>query len=323
VTILAPSLEIMSTEFRARRGLYVLGAGASSGISPIGQELAVATGVDSIRRGSFSVIRARPTILTGRVTKHFDNGPPVDIFGNRELRPGTEDFPYRAAISRLTDQEAQWRMRNRLAGIKRKLFDNYRVFRLLHSSLIMSYNLDGVASSALCGRHHRLLTPHGVIAEEFGSTEIAKILSDVRSTGWPGIADDVLMCIPESDGDEHRIKHAWLEAGKMKPSFIAIIGYSFGRDGRVLDDHFSFEYFRDVFRGFAGNVYVIDPNPDFLHSLVADALKSHRIYAVRALWNVLAHAIIEDEGRRSLYRACEELRARWGDRQAFHATLDG
>jgi hypothetical protein len=321
MTIPTPSLESMIGEFRTRCGLYVLGAGASAGISPVGDELAKSTGVDFIRRGGFSVMTARPTILTNRVAAKVMSAPASSlVYPDRILRPGTQDFPYAAALARLTDEEAQVRMRIRLASFERRPFDNYRVFRLFYPSLILNYNLDGVARD-LCGDRHQFLTPHGTIARGFRPVGAAKVLADVRWSSWPQLIDDVLMCIPEAAGDEPAIKGAWIEAAKSKPDFIAIIGYSFGRDGNSLDDHLSFEYFHDVFEGFAGNVYVIDPAPDFLSGLIADAIKSRRVCAMRALWNVLAHAVSE-QGSQSLDHVCNEIRAGHGDWAAFPAPHD-
>lgn len=311
-----PSLEDMIADFRTRRGVYVVGAGASSGIAPFGAQLFNATGASYFNRGGFSVTPAKPIILNKAIRNRIMSGSPADVLiPNRSIRPGTEEPPFEFVLSTMPEEYAHWSLRAQLAGIPRDDFDSYTVFQRFHASLIMNYNLDGLAS--LCGPQHRILTPHSTIAEWFAGPEAAEILADTGGGDWwPGIEDDAIICVPEVIEHEQRYKLAWSEAANSSPDFIAVIGYSFGSD-----DGFSFDYFCDWFRGFSGPIYVIAPNPAELRCRVADALDAPKVYGVEAYWNLLAHAVVTRRPYgQILYAACEEMLAEFGrDDVAFAA----
>jgi len=105
------------------------------------------------------------------------------------------------------------------------------------------------------------------------------------------------------------------------PQFIAIIGYTFGRNDNGHDDWISLDRFKRAFRGLEGDVYVIEPRPETLCEMIADGIESNRIFGVRAYWNIVAHVFLEAaRGRvdgRSLNYACERILDRQGDRVVF------
>ena len=110
------------------------------------------------------------------------------------------------------------------------------------------------------------------------------------------------------------------------PLFIAIIGYTFGRDGSGHDDWISLDRLKSAFHCFAGNVYVIEPRPEPLREMIADGIESNRVFGVPAYWNILAHVFVEAAaGRavgRSLNYACEQILDRHGDRVVFPTVRD-
>lgn len=133
--------------------------------------------------------------------------------------------------------------------------------------------------------------------------------------------DDILMCVPESYTDL-QLAGCLLEVERFSPQFIAIIGYSFGqRPERTYDDRISLDFFREAFRGFMGNVYVISPNPDDLREMLADGIGSKNVLGVPAYWNVLAHAFMgalrDPNGTRSLNYVCEKILDTYGGEIVF------
>jgi hypothetical protein len=81
-------------------------------------------------------------------------------------------------------------------------------------------------------------------------------------------------------------------AGAFSPDFVAIIGYRFAKVGNQYDDYVSLEWFKRRFHNFPGSVYVIDPTPEEMQYEIADGIKSHRVFRVKAYWNVLSHAFV-------------------------------
>lgn len=110
------------------------------------------------------------------------------------------------------------------------------------------------------------------------------------------------------------------------PQFIAIVGYTFGRSGSGHDDCVSLDVFLEAFRGYAGNVYVLEPRPEQLGEMLADCIESNNVFGVPAYWNILAHAFVRATlGRdcgRSLNYICEEILDRHGNRAVFPLALD-
>jgi hypothetical protein len=63
--------------------------------------------------------------------------------------------------------------------------------------------------------------------------------------------------------------------------------------GGSFDDYVSLDRFVERFCGFRGNVFVIDPYPDDLQTMLSERLNSKAVLSVRACWNVLAHAFVD------------------------------
>jgi hypothetical protein len=78
----------------------------------------------------------------------------------------------------------------------------------------------------------------------------------------------------------------------FSPDFIAIVGYSFAKNGEDYDDRVSLESFLETRRNFRGNIYVVQPEPDALCAVIADGIKSMTVFGVPAYWNALSHAFM-------------------------------
>jgi hypothetical protein len=133
------------------------------------------------------------------------------------------------------------------------------------------------------------------------------------------------MGVPESFLDSKLAKNLQM-VGKFFPSFVAIIGYSFARSNDGHDDYVSLEYFKQRFRGFPGNIYIIDLAPEYLQETLADSVRSKNVFPIRAHWNVLAHAFMrmvnEPALRKSLNYLHEQILDRYGGNIAFPLGRD-
>jgi hypothetical protein len=296
-----PSYEVLLRQFRTDSGLYLLGAGTSAGTAPLGRAFWTAPSLDFLRNiGGFSAEKPIHSPLTSGIIKNSSGIFLSEIFPNRALRPGNDDLLYREILRRMPNYYARLLLKHLLA--KANFYDqqthSYRILRFFAASLIANYNHDGLAAK-FCGRCHRVLDMHGTIERGYGSPQVGTFLDEVREYHLPDLSDGILMGVPELWSDQ-RLSVKLLEIGRFVPTFIAIIGYSFARNGEAHDDHVSLAYLQHRFRGFQGSVYVIDPEPDYLRDMLSECLKSKNIFAVRARWNVLAHAMTK-----SLHNPCE------------------
>src|SRR5258708_5503705 len=104
-----PSLEFLLWLFRARRGLFILGAGASAGASEeagevrFGQDFLVGPALDYVRGDSFPVSLPVSTELSRKVIKVAEGVPLSRVFPDRTIRPGMDEFPYHELLQRMPD----------------------------------------------------------------------------------------------------------------------------------------------------------------------------------------------------------------------------
>ncbi len=316
----------MLHDFRTRRGLYMLGAGASAGDVPFGHALMAAPALDYLRNaGSFPVVVPEKAALTTRIVEAARTMPLALVYPGREIRTGTDDLIYLELIERLPDYHARHYMKHLLSASRfsGRRSDNYRVFKLFRRGMIANYNHDGLADD-IC-RSHQVIQMHGTISPRFGSPEMAEFIAEAREYDLRAPLDDLLMCAPESTWDM-RLWRRLLEVGTFRPEVITVIGYSFGRGESGFDDAVSLNLFLRSFRNFPGCIYVIDPRPYELKHLLADGLQSRNVVGVPAYWNVLAHAMVVKATRpccrKSLHYTSERILDDFGSGVSFPRPLD-
>ena len=172
--------------------------------------------------------------------------------------------------------------------------DSYRVFRLFHPATVANYNHDGLLAHAT-GLRHRIINMHGIVDPRYGSPEMGEWIEGLGEHGdLPVSPDGLLMCVPEEN--DCVLVERLVEATNCSPPFIAIVGYSFSRNGSSYDDSVSLEFFRERFRDNCGDIFVFEPNANNLQNIatmLADTLRTRRVFGIRAYWNVLAHAYLQ------------------------------
>lgn len=317
----APSYELILHHFRSRRGLYLLGAGASAGLVPIGGKLFRIAALDWLRSFSgFSPGIPAHSLLGRRIIEPALGISTFELTG-REIRPGTEPYPIEAVLQRLPDNAARVRILIEMAKFRFSghATNNYRVFSRFHRSLILNYNLDGLVGDQ-CGKQHRVINAHAIVNPWYGSPSAESIMPAIREFNSPLPADDLILCVPEHHEDEG-LKRRLQMTGAFSPDFIAIIGYRFAKVSNQYDDYVSLEWFRNRFINFPGSIYVIDPNPEEMQFEISDRIKSLRVFGVRAYWNILSHAfLLSLNGSckdKSVYAIHEEILSAHGEGITF------
>jgi hypothetical protein len=98
------SYEFILRHFRARRGLYILGAGASAGIAPLGPAFWPAP-TDYLQQfRSFPAIIPQHDELTTGMIDSFRG----EILAAREIRPGTELPPFDRSVRTVRRHQARY-----------------------------------------------------------------------------------------------------------------------------------------------------------------------------------------------------------------------
>jgi hypothetical protein len=306
-------------QFRSQSGLYIIGAGASVGDAPRGQSFMAGPALDYVRGGSFPVSIPEQSELNERIITAAQRVSLADVFPDREIRPGTDGFPFLEMAQRLPIYYGRTRMKHvlsraRYSGCKPH---SYRVFERFRHGLIANYNHDGLARD-LCAPFHDVVDMHVVVEPGYGSPEMAAFLERARDYDFPLEPDRLLMCVPESFQDA-ALLHRLLRIARFRPSFIAVIGYSFGRNTTGFDDMVSLDFFSRAFRDFRGNVYVIEPWPRDTSEMLAERIRANGVFGIPAFWNVLAHSIVRaaDGSNRSLNHTCQALLDRLGSERSF------
>jgi hypothetical protein len=332
-----PSYEFILGQFRTRRGLYILGAGVSTGAAPLGDAFWTAAPHDYLRNlGSFSADIPVHSELT---QKMIDNSRRL-ILVDCSIR-FDDPFLQFEILQRIPDYYARLCLKHRLSEFcfSGRQNDSYRIFQTFPRSLILNYNHDGLAANFLSQFHH-VLDMHGAIDRRYGSPRMYELIDDVRDydlTDKPD-DDDILMGVPECYFDKglsqrlyrQLLKEAAREVSIFPPNFLVIIGYSFAQNEKDYDDHISLNFFLHTHRNFHGNIYVIGPKSDAkldaLTYLIADCLKSKNVFRIHAFWNVLSHAFMEAQrvqrGRKSLNYVYNEILDTFGSKQVFPLPLD-
>jgi hypothetical protein len=149
-----PSYEDVLRHFRSRRGLFVLGAGASTGLTEFGDRLFTTPAKVYLAGGSFPVEKPVHPLLSQRIIRaarpHL-----VDLAApDRIIRSGSsrEVALYQQLLERLPPLFAELLVKHLLskARLARRRSHNYEVFQFFRPTVLLNYNLDGLAAD-ICG----------------------------------------------------------------------------------------------------------------------------------------------------------------------------
>jgi hypothetical protein len=165
--------------------------------------------------------------------------------------------------------------------------DNYKVFGLFPPSVIWNYNLDGFAERC-CRERHKVLSVHGTVPRPFWGEpglEFVRAAQDYDLCAVPSA--DLLL---ERERLDTPLRLPW-HLGHC--DFVILIGYTFGRNGATLDDIKSFEHLTALLARESRPTVVVDPFlAEFTSNMLADQIKSNRVYEMPIFWNVFASALM-------------------------------
>jgi hypothetical protein len=169
---------------------------------------------------------------------------------------------------------------------------NYGVFQLFPQSRLLNYNLDGLAEN-WCRPRHLVTIMHGQPSAIYGTPLGLERVEAAQLYNLPAIHGPEIMLEPETLLDDLPVPY------RLRPySFVALIGYSFSRNAKGLDDHVSFQRLCASLRRDPRPVVVIDPFPEAVAEMLADEIKSSRVYAAPLYWNVMATSMVLMHQRR-------------------------
>lgn len=280
------TLALLLWRLRMQSALYLFGAGASAPIVPMAPAMLLATADSYIHLRSFPIELVPQTILTERIQEQAAGH---DFFG-RPLRPGTDNFLTMEVLARLGHGGAQAHYMHQLARSRfaRRRIPNYTVLRHFRRSLLLTWNMDGLARDT-CGNWHDVVETHGGVPAEYGSAAGADWARVTQEYGLD-VIDHGLHAIGPESLDDAELNRKLLAMQLCNPAFVMIVGYSFGLfDGRC-DDQLALATFIGRFRDVPIDVYVCAPHPVELVGLLSEELRSNCVHALPVYWNVLAWA---------------------------------
>lgn len=308
---LRPDPAFFLHSLRTRRGLYLLGAGASVGEVAFGADIVRNPTIDLLfHANSFPADLPHMPPLSSLSCAYGADVTNYDIFG-RTLPLGTVDITPEL-IRRIQPNALRSRVMYELArpSYRRRVSDNYLPFRFAPPSLFMNYNHDALASDLLADIH--LVIPvHGYVAPWMGSPEALEFIRTASLEYDLAIASDKLLLLEPESYSDHDLARRLKPMACFKPEFIAIIGYSFAWTSQRHNDGVSLDFFVDHYRTFNGIVFVVDPQPERLKEVLAERLHAAEVVGLPARWNLLAHVFLKSMTERHYGRTindqCEEL----------------
>lgn len=300
-------LEHLAQNLIYKRGLYVLGAGTSAGQTPFEKELAEGLCYGYLQSGSFSAEipvqdrgTKRATNIFNQIFENYHEEKLVRLPNGSHLIKSICD----EIIARIEPVYTQTKYLNELAKKKFEIIGkqsptpySYRVFQKFFPSLIINFNLDGLAELC-CEYPHQIITPHGSVNHKWGSKEFEKLVEFHREFGGKAYSLPELVLI-ERETWEVRKKLAPISSYAYE--FVAIIGYTFGYNNGGFDDHHSLEMICNDLaqRSFLHRnhrkilpIFVIDPKPEFISETLKETIKSNDVYAVPIRWDKFSEAML-------------------------------
>lgn len=269
-----------------KKGLYLLGAGASAGVVPFGKQLAEKIGDTYKNGGSFPVDTPHQDVRTNWAI-NLSLKDPLDLM----IRG---DELHNDLIRRMPSGFVQALLFHELAkpSFLNATPNNYSVFEYFPSSVVVNYNLDGLAQK-FCKQRHHIIAPHGTISSTCGSREFGSYIEATRDWDIAAIPTAHILIEPEPI-----TIYSQLPANIDGHEFVAVIGYTFGRNAIGFDDCHSLTYLCELLRLNPKPVFVVDPYPECVTETLKEKIKSNDVYGVPILWNVYAEAMIRSKNNK-------------------------
>lgn len=279
------SLQSVKELFCRRKGLFIIGAGVSAKYFPDNKTV--------VNRTSDKIFSLNKSFMEPSRDGLHDN-----FFSQDKMKKWFDRYlsineRYNYHKYHVTDQMSplfrqlslfEWYSKPRIMIAP----NNYAAFNLFRSSTIINYNLDGLAGD-ICAPRHRVFDPHGTINKYCATEEFAGLVEQSANFFYRRpLKTDHVMMQPEDDSMREVL-------GRMVPEdyqYIAIIGYSFGKNGDTFDDYISLKFLTDRFAKEKKQIFILDPYSDHLKWYFQEEAKNKHCYFIPIFWDIFADALI-------------------------------
>ena len=264
-----------------RPALFVVGAGASFGLSP-----------------SYGFLRGVAEQLTfdaGGFCPGYQPGiEVVRLYGSHEYYSSASPYVRHIGAGTLRGIMYAELQVSQLPGV----CNPYQVFNRAHpGGCILSFNVDGIAERSV--QTIPVFAPHGSLLRIHGSVEGLRQLTrdslryGVDLSGMKEGFGGLTLSVPEP----LNITSLQPEYAELEPHFdqcesVIIVGYSFGRVGDDIDDRETLRYLASLLNRRQKPVYVVDIAPEHTTGMIDQWCPGVRVVPVKASWRPLTMAVL-------------------------------
>jgi hypothetical protein len=158
-----------------------------------------------------------------------------------------------------------------VARFARRRIPNYTVLRRFCRSVLLTWNIDGLAKDT-CGDYHHVIEAHGGVGAEYGSAAGAEWARVIQEYGLE-INAEGLHPIGSERLDDVELQRRLRVMQECDPAFVLIVGYSFGLFNGHCDDELAMATFIGRFRDVPIDIYVCSPQPVELAGVLSEELR--------------------------------------------------
>jgi hypothetical protein len=257
---------------------YLIGAGASAPIIPLGKKLGQE--VKSIYKniGCYPPKTYEPSETVKRILEPSER----------------EDYILQTMSPRMLDLIATYKLS--INNIHCNC-PQYEIFRFAKPSIIFNMNVDGLAER-YCQRRHTLLSPHGTIQYQLTKFDWIHLIEGANVYGVYPPKNDILL--PQPEPKNITCKEQYRRAISYFPyaKYFIVIGYSFGLyrekefPKETLDDIETFDFFIELLKTYKKHILIIDPEPGYAAHVLQETIKE-KATIIRVSWSWLTQSMID------------------------------
>jgi hypothetical protein len=263
---------------------YVLGAGTSAGVVPFTGDILALVRQRYVDLGVYSTTNPQSSPLLDRLVLE----PMYDAWAQGEGHP--DDILVEKVPLSTLELIAQKAWSPRLSSTAPPQYSLLQ--RVARPAVFFTFNLDGLAKAYL-RRRHTVLEPHGTVdrlwTEDPAFDELLEWSLDIR---LPSISAKTL---PGPEPTLITSTRPYREARRylLTAPAVVIVGYSFGTFRGKMDDSESFEYLLDILDKRLCPIFVVDPHPDPLATVIEERLRCRCVIPVPLRWDDFSWALID------------------------------
>jgi hypothetical protein len=278
----------------AHPSLYILGAGASAPIIPMGVAAAIRRVVQKL--GILDGCAEPPSLRKSRLL------PPDLQFDIHAALTGEISQNELDAHTPLEVVETIFARHITVPNVGRPA--QYAVFDCMPASVLFNFNNDNLGEAV--HPRHLCLRPHGTV--DVGMVHAPAVAAALRWLAIPAsFVEQFDFHRPEPEPSDISGNWSYRRMIEMFDSLkmVVVIGYSFGeqRDTGEIDDTESFAVLTDLLRWRPKPVLVIGPDPEGVAARIEATARTGDVGLLACRWDVLSNFVLCD----AFSRACKEV----------------